>query len=122
MVLKGDYASSMKRMNGNGQIVEAVKQDVSSISYVGVGYAKNAVGLSVVSVAEKEGGVYASPLNSADVKSGKYPISRPLNQYVDGSPSDAAHAFIAFELGPDGQAIVEEEGFFPIPTVYEKFI
>jgi len=120
-VLKGDYSQKMNRMNGNAQIVEAVKQDASGIGYVGVGYVKDATGLTVLKVALNAGGDYASPLNAADVKSGKYPITRPLNQYIDGVAKGAVKDFLEFELGPEGQAIVDEEGFFPIPGEYEEF-
>lgn len=119
-VLKADYSQSMNRMNGNAQIVEAIKQDKSGIGYVGVGYVKKATGLNVVEVAAQPGDVYASPLNSADVKSGKYPIARPLNQYINGTPSDSVKAFLAYELGVAGQKLVEDEGFFPIPAEYEE--
>ena len=120
-VLKGDYSQKMNRMNGNAQIVEAIKQDVSGIGYVGVGYVKDATGLTVLSVASKSNGDYASPLSSADVKSGRYPITRPLNQYINGSPTGDLKKFLEFELSFAGQNIVEEEGFFPIPAEYEDF-
>ena len=120
-VLKGDYSQKMNRMNGNAQIVEGIKQDVSGIGYVGVGYVKDAAGLTILKVAAKAGGTYASPLNSEDVKSGKYPISRPLNQYINGSPEGAVKAFLEYEISVTGQRVVEEEGFFPIPGEYEEF-
>ncbi len=119
-VLKGDYSAKMNRMNGNAQIVEAVKNDSSGIGYVGVGYVKDASGLTVAEVAARAGADYASPLDKYDVKSGKYPIARPLNQYVNGSPSGDVRAFIAFELSAEGQNIVEEEGFFQIPDEYTE--
>lgn len=118
-ILKGDYSQKMNRMNGNAQIVEAIKQDVSGIGYVGVGYVKDATGLTIVEVAAKAGGVYASPLNAEDVKSGKYPIARPLNQYFSGTPKGAVKDFFEYELGAKGQALVVQEGFFPIPAEYE---
>ncbi len=120
-VLKGDYSQKMKRMNGNAQIVEAIKQDVSAIGFVGVGYVKNEGGLNVVKVASRPGADYASPLNAIDVKTGKYPISRPLNQYINGRAEGAIRDFIAFELSEEGQEIVQEEGFFPIPDEYKRF-
>lgn len=121
-VLKGDYSQRMRRMNGNAQIVEAIKQDISGIGYVGVGYVKNAKGeLNVLKVASRPGSYYASPLNPSDVKSGKYPISRPLNQYINGLPKGQVGDFISFELSQEGQKIVEEEGFFPIPREYREF-
>ncbi|MFH1854489.1 MAG: phosphate ABC transporter substrate-binding protein [Candidatus Omnitrophota bacterium] len=121
-VLKGDYSQRMNRMNGNAQIVEAVKQDVSGIGYVGVGYVKDAGNeLVIVKVASRPGSDYASPLNSEDVKSGKYPIARPLNQYINGTPEGDLYDFIEFELSSAGQKVVEEEGFFPIPDEYAGF-
>jgi phosphate transport system substrate-binding protein len=121
LVLEGEYSDKMNRMNGNSQIVEAVTNDKSGIGYVGVGYAKQATGITVVNVADTKGGYYASPLNAEEVKSGKYPIARPLNQYLNGAPKGIVKEFIKFELGPKGQKIVEDEGFFP-PTAEDQKI
>jgi len=120
-VVKADYSAKMNRMNGNAQIVEGVRSDSSGIGYVGVGYVKEARGITVLKVARSAKGDYASPLNADDVKSGEYPIARPLNQYIDGSTKGAIEDFIAFELSQEGQRIVEQEGFFPIPVDYEDF-
>lgn len=119
-VLKGEYSQKMRRMNGNAQIVESVKTDVSAIGYVGVGYVKKSKGLKVLKVAEKKGGYYASPLKDSDVKGGKYPIVRALNQYINGMPKGLAKEFIKFELSKEGQKIVVEDGFFPVPSSYKK--
>lgn len=121
VVLKGDYSQKMNHMNGNAQIVEAVKQDVSGIGYVGVGYVKEAASVTTLNVAAKAGGEYASPLNSDNVKNGKYPISRPLNQYINGTPKGTVLDFLKYELSHRGQQIVEEEGFFAIPPEYQEF-
>jgi phosphate transport system substrate-binding protein len=72
-------------------------------------------------VAPARGKAYASPLDTEDVKSGKYPIARPLNQYTSGVPKGSVKDFIAFELSPEGQKIVEEEGFFPISVKDREF-
>ncbi|MDD4012938.1 MAG: PstS family phosphate ABC transporter substrate-binding protein [Candidatus Omnitrophica bacterium] len=122
VVMNGDYASSMKQMNGNAQIVEAVKVDVSGIGYVGVGYVKDAgPEITVLKIARTAGGYFASPLVTEDVKSGKYPISRPLVQYVSGTPKGDIRSFIEFELSPEGQKIVEEEGFFSLSAEYVEY-
>ncbi len=121
VVMKGEYSSAMKSMNGNAQIVEAIKQDASGIGYVGVGYAKEAAGIKVLKVASTPALGYFDPFNSADVKSGRYPISRPLNQYTDGVPKGVAKDFLEFELSPEGQEVVEKEGFFAIPEEYQKY-
>ena len=119
--MKGEYSPELKSMNGTAQIVEAVKQDASGIGYVGVGYVQNAAGIKVLKVASNVALGYFSPLNSADVKSGRYPISRPLNQYMNGIPKGVARDFIEFELSAEGQAVVEKEGFFAIPEEYQKY-
>jgi len=120
-VMFGEYSPNLKSMNGNAQITEAIKQDASGIGYVGVGYAKEAVGIKVLEVSLKAGGKSYSPFNSVDVKSGYYPITRPLNQYVNGAPKGTVKDFIEYELGAEGQAIVEKEGFFAIPDEYQAY-
>jgi phosphate transport system substrate-binding protein len=117
-VLRGDYSLKMMRMNGNAQIIEAIKKDKSGVGYVGVGYAKGVKGIKVLKVARKSGAEYYSPLDGEAVKTGKYPITRPLNQYLNGDPKGLVKAFISFELSEEGQKIVEKEGFFAIPKEY----
>ena len=119
-VLRGDYSPKMNQMNGNAQIVEAMKQDLSGIGYVGVGYARDTKSVIVVKVAAKAGGYYGSPLNQQDVDDGKYPLIRPLQQYVNGMPKPLIRDFLAFELSKEGQEIVKQEGFFPIQPEYAK--
>jgi phosphate transport system substrate-binding protein len=119
-VLRGDYSPKMNQMNGNAQIVEAIKQDLSGIGYVGVGYARDTKGVIVVKVAAKVGGYYGSPLNQQDVDTGKYPLIRPLQQYINGMPKPLVRDFLAFELSKEGQEIVKMEGFFAIQPEYAK--
>ena len=119
-VLKGEYSPKMNSMNGNSQIVEAVKADPSGIGYVGVGYVKDASGITVLEVASSAGGVYKSPLEKVAVEDGSYPISRPLYQYVSGTPSGEVKKFLQFEVSPEGQRIVEEQGFYMIAEEYQE--
>lgn len=119
MVLKGEYSQAMKTMNGSSQIAEGVKADPSGIGYVGVGYAKSASGVTILTVAANANATYESPLDQEAVDSGKYPIARPIYQYVNGTPSGIAKQFIAFELSEEGQKIVLEEGFYSITAEYK---
>jgi phosphate transport system substrate-binding protein len=121
VVMKGEYSPNLKSMNGNAQIVEAVKQDPGGIGYVGVGYVKDASGITVLKVSSSPGGNYFSPLNSMDVKTGNYPVTRPLNQYLNGTPKGDVKNFIVFELSAEGQRIVEDEGFFAVPREYQRY-
>jgi len=118
-----DYSAKMKRMNGNAQIVEGVIADRAGIGYVGIGYVYDdkgqlRQGLKVLEVAKDANSDPVTPLVAENVKSGKYPIARALYQYTNGKPKGAVKDFIAFELGPEGQRIVEEMSFYPVSGQY----
>ena len=115
--VKGEYATSMRQMNGSAQIVEGVKADEGAIGYVGVGYAREP-GIKVLSLS-KDGSSYYSPLDKEAVDAGTYPLARPLFQYTNGKAKGDAKALIEFELGEAGQKIVEEEGFYPLTQGYK---
>ncbi|HAR36226.1 MAG TPA: phosphate-binding protein [Acidobacteria bacterium] len=114
-----NYSQDVKEMNGNAQIIEAVTQDLAGIGYVGVGYLYDEngqvrKGIKVLKIKKDENSPEYSPLDKEAVYSAKYAISRPLYQCTNGKPSAAVADFIRFELSPEGQAIVEKEGFFKI--------
>lgn len=118
-ILKSDYSTQMKMMNGNAQIVEAVKADPTAIGYVGIGYVvdkegKVTEGIKVSKVAKDKNSPAVTPLDQENVKSKLYPISRPLYQYTNGVPTGKILEFIRFELSEQGQKIVTEEGYYPI--------
>ncbi len=114
-----NYSPDMKEMNGNAQIIEGILQDENGIGYVGVGYLFDQSGnvrkgLKVLKVAKDANSSAYSPLDKAAVDSGQYPVARPLYQATNGKPGAAIADFIQFETGPEGQKIVEREGFFTI--------
>lgn len=115
--VKGEYAASMRQMNGNSQIVEGVKADAGGIGYVGVGYARNG-GCNILSIS-KNGTDYYSPLDEKAINANIYPLARPLYQYTNGKAKGDAKAFIEFEVSDAGQKIVDEEGFYPLTQGYK---
>lgn len=123
-VLAGEYSPKMMQMNGNSQIVAAVSKDISGIGYVGVGYieqdGKTTTLVKSLLISEKTGEKAYSPTDKPAVYSGKYPISRGLNQFINGTPTGLVKAFIEFELSPMGAKIVQEEGFYPVKGDYTK--
>lgn len=122
--VKGDYATTMKGMEGNSAIVEAVGKDMSGIGYVGVGYVKGdaAKDLHIVKVAAKEGAEAASPLDKEAVLSGAYPLNRPIYQYTAKLPAKDSYLakFLMYEVSAEGQKKVEEQGFYPINSDDKK--
>jgi phosphate transport system substrate-binding protein len=123
-VLAADYSSNMKRMNGNAQIVESIKNDKAGIGYVGIGYAVDGSevvnGLKILNVAKDANSKPATPLKPENVKTGKYPLARPLNQYTNGDPSGVVLEFIKYELSDEGQQTAVDEGFYPVSPEYQK--
>ncbi len=121
-VLKGDYASTMRNMEGNQAIIDAVKNDPTGIGYAGIGYAINAGdSITILNVAATENSTYFSPTDEANIKSSKYPISRPLFQIMVDSPEKGGliEKFMQFEISPEGEKIVKEAGFYP-PSEQDK--
>ena len=121
---KKNYSTDMKEMNGSAQIVESIIQDEAGIGYVGVAYVfdqngKVREGLKVLNIAKDDKSEAFSPLDKANIDSGAYPISRPLYQFTGGKPSPDAAKFIRFETSPEGQKIVEREGFFVIGAAHK---
>ena len=125
-VVKADYSPHMKAMNGNAQIVEAIKKDKDGIGYVAVGYVvdekgKIMPGIKILNIATDAQSEAYSPAKMENVMSKKYPITRPLNQYTNGIPSGKLSDFIKFEISKEGQEIVRKEGFFPVQKDWMEF-
>jgi phosphate transport system substrate-binding protein len=94
-------------------IAEETAKQSGAVGYVGVGDAKANSNVKILNIA-KETGTTALPPSEENVKSGSYPISRSLYVYTTGKPEGKVGDFVAFMLGPEGQRIVEEQGYIPI--------
>ncbi|NTV80833.1 MAG: phosphate ABC transporter substrate-binding protein, partial [Candidatus Aminicenantes bacterium] len=119
-----NYSTDMKEMNGNAQIIEGVLQDEGAVGYVGVGYLFDETGqvrkgLKILKISQQPGGAGFMPTDKAAVDSGDYPIARPLFMSTNGKPKTNVAAFLAWVGGPEGQAVVEREGFFPIGPAHK---
>jgi phosphate transport system substrate-binding protein len=99
-----DYSPSCQNLPGTAAVVNAVMKDANGIGYGGHGYSK---GVKICTV----NGVEPTETN---VKSGKYPISRSLFMYLRNRPTGEMKTFIDWVLGSEGQAIVNEIGYFPL--------
>jgi phosphate transport system substrate-binding protein len=114
-----NYSADMKEMNGNAQIIEGLIQDEGAVGYVGVGYLHDQdgeirKGLKVLKISKEPNGTGFLPTDKAAVDSGAYPLSRPLYMATNGKPKSDVAQFLGWIVGPEGQAIVEREGFFTV--------
>ncbi|MBN1918760.1 MAG: phosphate ABC transporter substrate-binding protein [Verrucomicrobia bacterium] len=104
---KGKMASATEYYGSNGAVHKKVSTTATAIGYVGLGFLDRKVkGLTI-------NGIAPSP---ETVKSGIYPIARPLFMFTNGYPSMGTHlhAFVTLYLSRHGQEIVETLGFVPV--------
>lgn len=105
-----DFPAKYQALPGTGAVVSAVAQDKGGIGYGGIGYATD---LKTVPITKEAGSMPIEP-TMANVLSGTYPISRQLYWYTAGPPEGAVKALLDWVLGPDGQKVVAEVGFYPL--------
>jgi len=101
----------------NPAVRTAVASTPNSIGYVGFGFLTNEI--VAVALAKEEGDTYV-PATLENIQNGSYAISRLL-YFITSSPPESgslSDRFIGFVLSPEGQAIVEAEGFLKLPPSY----
>jgi len=86
----------------NQAVASTVAKTKGAIGYVGLGYINSEVKAIQID------GVMPS---KETVLTNKYPIARPLFMYTNGTPKGLAKELIDFIKSPEGQKLVEEEGF-----------
>ena len=108
-VVKADYASTVQSLPGTAAVVNAVKKDVNGIGYGGAAYA---VGVKYAKV-KKDANSTAYVPSAETIGKGLYPITRYLYMYLRNRPTGETKKYIDWILGPEGQAVVTEVGYFP---------
>ena len=94
--------SSALLLASNNAVVTSVADTPGAIGYAGLGY----LGGDVKTVSINK----ITP-SKATVQNNSYPLSRKLYMYTNGKAKGAVNAYIAFIQSPEGQKIVEKEGF-----------
>jgi phosphate transport system substrate-binding protein len=117
--LKIQFSRNAKEMNGNAQILEAIKADPSGIGYVGAGYVlsnrnKTNENIKVLKISAPGDQMAYSPLDSNAVFEHSYYFRRHLFQFIRRSSKEAAAPFIAYEKGQEGSLIIRQSGYYPV--------
>jgi phosphate transport system substrate-binding protein len=108
---KKDFAPSVQTLAGTSAVVSAVKGDVFGIGYGGIAYLE---GIRALKVKKDDTSPAVAPsLQSA--QDGSYPISRFLLFYTAGEPSGLAKRFVDWVKGAEGQSVIEQVGYYPLP-------
>ena len=111
-----EFSPHAKEMNGNAQILEAIKTDHSGIGYVGAGYVPHggAKGIKILSVFSKQNKKAVSPLDRQMIAEGKYYFQRPLFQYFKTDSYEKIKPIIDFEKSYRGKQIIKAAGYYPV--------
>lgn len=112
------FSLSAREMNGNAQILEAIKADPSGIGYVGAGYVMKDDGsamdqIKVLKISHGGNRAY-SPLDSVAVFTHKYYFRRHLYQFIRKGASEEVQHFLAFERSDEGAKMIRKAGYYPI--------
>jgi len=121
-VMKGrDYASDCQTMSGTSEVAEAVSKDKWGIGYGGVAYFAKIPSLRIVSIKKTDDGPAVTPIGADGrpdfdvVYSHSYGLYRNLYMYSGGEPQGEKRAYLDWILGPEGQKIVDEVEYVPLP-------
>lgn len=113
---KGEFGPWVQEQASSALVVAKVGQDRFGIGFSGVGYKTDDV---VIAPLAKEPGQPFVAAAEDTALSGAYPLARPLLLVLNRNPaapaSDLHREFLEFVLGPLGQAIVKQEGYYPLP-------
>jgi phosphate transport system substrate-binding protein len=107
-----DFRLGSRDMQGSKDVVELVANTPSAIGYSGMGY--NTPAVKQLRVSKKSGEPSFAPSIETTLNH-TYPVARPLFMYTLGEPAGAVKKYIDWVLSPDGQNIVRESGYVPLP-------
>lgn len=104
------YTTGALMMPTTKSIQQEISNNPRAIGYGGEAYFKGKRNVKVLPIALKAGSAPVLP-GDDNVRSKKYPISRPLYFYTAGQPAGEVRAFVKFCLSDRGQQIAEKLGY-----------
>lgn len=112
-VLKGkDFVASAQTMPGTAALLQAVEKDKNGIGYGGAAYGAGARAIGV----KKDASSKAIQPTEETVLNNTYPIWRYLFVYLNpNSDKNEIAAYLNWIRSDEGQAIVKEIGYYPLP-------
>jgi phosphate transport system substrate-binding protein len=106
-----EFRQGISELGGSSEVVETVAKTPLAMGYSGMGYKTPHV--NWLKVSPKKGETAIEP-GTESARSRTYPIARGLYLYTAGEPEGEIKGFIDWIKGPEGQKIVEKEGFVPL--------
>jgi phosphate transport system substrate-binding protein len=114
---KDIFAPQTLLMPSSVGISSEVRRNPNAIGYDGLGYVTAEE--KVVAVAKNSQSPFVLP-SAETAANGSYVLSRGLYMYTAGQPTGETAAYLDWIRGKDGQAIVTQLGFVPLPQNVQK--
>src|SRR5262249_24928434 len=109
MVLNHEPVVAAAQLRGSSEaVLESVASDPNAIGYDGIDYVEGNA-----RVKSRRG--YGVKASAAAVTDRSYKIARPIYMFTRGNPNALVIEFLDFVLSPEGQALVKEAKFAPVP-------
>lgn len=118
VVRKGDsdnkdiFAPQTMLMPSSVGITSEIQRNPRAIGYDGLGYVTEHE--KTIAIAKDTSSPFVLP-SVASGSDGSYPIARGLYMYTAGEPTGAIADYLTWIVGPEGQQIVADLGFVPLP-------
>ncbi|MFC1975945.1 PstS family phosphate ABC transporter substrate-binding protein [Chloroflexota bacterium] len=106
------FAPQTLLMPSSVGITSELRRNPNAIGYDGLGYVTEHE--KVLAIAKDSNSPYVRPTVETGAD-GSYPIARGLYMYTAGEPTDIIAEYLDWIRGPEGQQIVSDLGFVPLP-------
>lgn len=103
---------SHAEVGANEEARQKVSSHPSAMTQLSFAWAENSDEIKALSIPGADGGLTAPSLET--IRSGEYPLTRPLYLITNGQPSAEAQVFIDFILSERGREIVKKNGYLPL--------
>lgn len=114
---KGEFGPWVSEQASSQAVVAKIEADRFGIGFSGVGY--KTAGVAMTPLAKTSGAEFVVPAEETALN-GTYPLARALYLAVNRAPGaplgDLQREFLTFALGPIGQELVKQEGYYPLPA------
>jgi phosphate transport system substrate-binding protein len=107
-----EYRLGSIDQSGSKDVVALLSRTPCAIGYSGIAFATPGVKVLKLSIRRGHTSVAPGPVT---VVAGSYPLARPLYLYTAREPTGQVKAFLDWVRGREGQQIVQELGFVPVP-------
>lgn len=105
-----EFGPATEYFEENNEILRTVAADPLAVSYIGLGWLSASV--RAIPIVGRPGEPALVP-SSETVRTGRYPLYRPLLMYVPTMARPAVLEFVRFVLAPEGSALMQRNGFIP---------